>query len=198
MNRSTREDRQSKPIRKAHLAAGANRANRLQRLAHQLGKAAIGLIAGLSMAFIVQAAQDNGTLPLDLTEMSLEALMNIEVTSVSKKPQKKAEAAAAIFVISNTDLKRWGVTNIPEALRRVPGVQVARIDANKWAITARGFNGRFANKLLVLVDGRSVCIRRYLPASTGKPMKSCSRMSSELKSSVVRGAPCGAPMPSTA
>ena len=157
---STRGDRLTRPIRKAHLAAGANR---LQRLAHQLGKATIGLIAGLSMAFIVQAAQDNGTLPLDLTEMSLEALMNIEVTSVSKKPQKKAEAAAAIFVISNTDLKRWGVTNIPEALRRVPGVQVARIDANKWAITARGFNGRFANKLLVLVDGRSV----YTPLFAG-------------------------------
>ena len=163
MNTSTREDRQSRPIRKEYLAAGANRANLLQRLVHQLGKAAIGLIAGFSMAFIVQAGQDNGTLPLDLTEMSLEALMNIEVTSVSKKPQKKAEAAAAIFVISNTDLKRWGVTNIPEALRRVPGVQVARIDANKWAITARGFNGRFANKLLVLVDGRSV----YTPLFAG-------------------------------
>ena len=95
-------------------------------------------------------------LPDDLTEMSLEALMDVEITSVSKKPQKKSEAAAAIFVITNNDLNRWGVTNIPDALRHVPGLQVARIDANKWAITARGFNSRFANKLLVLVDGRSV------------------------------------------
>ncbi len=99
----------------------------------------------------------------DLTSMSLEALMDIEVTSVSKKPQKRSEAAAAIFVISRDDLRRWGVTSMPDALRRVPGLQVARIDANKWAITARGFNSRFANKLLVLIDGRSV----YTPLFAG-------------------------------
>lgn len=103
------------------------------------------------------------TLPDDLTNMGLEALMNIEVTSVAKKPQKKSEAAAAVFVITNKDLRRWGVTNIPDALRRVPGLQVARIDANKWAITSRGFNSRFANKLLVLIDGRTV----YTPLFAG-------------------------------
>lgn len=102
-------------------------------------------------------------LPEDLTDMSLEALMNIEITSVQKRPQKKSEAAAAVFVIKQEDLRRWGVTSIPDALRRVPGLQVARIDANKWAITARGFNSRFANKLLVLIDGRSV----YTPLFTG-------------------------------
>lgn len=102
-------------------------------------------------------------LPEDLTDMSLEALMNIEITSVQKRPQKKSEAAAAVFVIKQDDLRRWGVTSIPDALRRVPGLQVARIDANKWAITARGFNSRFANKLLVLIDGRSV----YTPLFTG-------------------------------
>ena len=62
-----------------------------------------------------------------LTDMSLEALMNIEVTSVSKKPEKQTAAAAAIYVISNADLRRWGVKTIPDALRRVPGLQVARI-----------------------------------------------------------------------
>ncbi|MBT8117379.1 MAG: TonB-dependent receptor [Gammaproteobacteria bacterium] len=103
------------------------------------------------------------TLPDDLTSMGLEALMNIEVTSVAKKPQKKSEAAAAVFVITSKDLRRWGVTNIPDALRRVPGLQVARIDANKWAITSRGFNSRFANKLLVLIDGRTV----YTPLFAG-------------------------------
>jgi iron complex outermembrane receptor protein len=102
-------------------------------------------------------------LPEDLTDMSLEALMDIEITSVSKRPQKKSEAAAAVFVIKQDDLRRWGVTNIPDALRRVPGLQVARIDADKWAITARGFNSRFANKLLVLIDGRSV----YTPLFAG-------------------------------
>lgn len=89
--------------------------------------------------------------------------MNLEITSVSKKPQKKSEAAAAVFVITGEDIQRWGITNIPDALRRIPGLQVARIDANKWAVSARGFNGRFANKLLVLIDGRTV----YTPLFTG-------------------------------
>lgn len=102
-------------------------------------------------------------LPEDLTGLSIEALMDLEVTSVSKRPEKQGQAAAAIFVITNEDLRRWGVTSIPEALRRVPGISVARIDANKWAITARGFNSRFANKLLVLIDGRSV----YTPLFAG-------------------------------
>jgi len=89
--------------------------------------------------------------------------MNLEITSVSKKAQKVSEAAAAIFVITNEDIRRSGVTSIPEALRMVPGLQVARIDANNWAITSRGFNDRYANKLLVLMDGRSV----YTPLYSG-------------------------------
>ncbi len=119
-------------------------------------------LAGLLAVATVQAGHTTG-LPDDLTDMSLEALMNIEITSVQKRPQKKSEAAAAVFVIKQEDLRRWGVTSIPDALRRVPGLQVARIDANKWAITARGFNSRFANKLLVLIDGRSV----YTPLFAG-------------------------------
>lgn len=99
----------------------------------------------------------------DLTELSLEALMDIKVTSVSRKPQKLANAAAAAFVISQEDIRRSGATSIPELLRMVPGLQVARIDANKWAVSIRGFNGRFANKLLVLMDGRSV----YTPLFSG-------------------------------
>jgi iron complex outermembrane receptor protein len=89
--------------------------------------------------------------------------MNIEVTSVSKKAQKLSSAAAAIFVITQEDIRRSGVTSIPEALRMAPGVQVAHIDANKWAISARGFNGRFSNKLLVLMDGRTL----YSPTFSG-------------------------------
>ncbi len=94
--------------------------------------------------------------PVDLTELSLEDLFNIEVTSVSKKPEKLSDAAAAVFVISQEDLRRSGVTSVADALRMVPGLQVASIDANKWAISSRGFNGRFANKMLVLVDGQSM------------------------------------------
>jgi iron complex outermembrane receptor protein len=101
--------------------------------------------------------------PVDLTELSLEDLMNIRVTSTSRRPQSVAESAAAVFVITQDDIRRSGVTSIPEALRMVPGVQVARIDGNKWAVSVRGFNGRFANKLLVMMDGRSV----YTPLFSG-------------------------------
>ncbi len=101
----------------------------------------------------------------ELSQLSLEQFseLDVVVTSVSRKPQKLSDTAAAVFVISNEDIKRSGATNIPEALRMVPGIQVARIDANKWAISARGFNGRFTNKLLVLIDGRTV----YNPMFSG-------------------------------
>ncbi|MEP7340326.1 MAG: TonB-dependent receptor [Acidobacteriota bacterium] len=99
----------------------------------------------------------------DLTMTSLEDLMNIEVTSVSKKEERLFQTAAAIYVITQEDIRRSGLTSIPELLRLVPGLSVARIDGNKWAISARGFNGRFANKLLVLIDGRSV----YSPETSG-------------------------------
>ena len=99
----------------------------------------------------------------ELMQLSLEDLMNLEVTSATRKSQSLANTAAAVFVITQEDIRRSGVTNIPDALRMVPGVTVARIDSSKWAITARGFNGRFARKLLVLIDGRSV----YTPLFSG-------------------------------
>ena len=94
--------------------------------------------------------------PNDLANRSLEDLMNVEVTSVSKKEQKLSQVAAAVFVISQEDIRRSGATNIPDLLRLVPGLDVAQIDASTWAISARGFNSQFANKLLVLMDGRAV------------------------------------------
>lgn len=98
-----------------------------------------------------------------LTSLSIEELMQLEVTTAAKMPQKLEDTAAAVFVITAEDIRRSGATSIPELLRMVPGLQVARIDANKWAITARGFNGRFANKLLVLQDGRTL----YNPLFSG-------------------------------
>ena len=98
-----------------------------------------------------------------LTSLSIEDLMNIQVTSVARKQQSLANVAAAAFVISRDDIRRSGATTIPDLLRMVPGVHVAQIDANKWAVSIRGFNGRFANKLLVLKDGRSV----YTPLFSG-------------------------------
>jgi len=122
------------------------------------------LLAGF-LAVVVAAttvAQTLRSVP-DVTAMSMEDLMNMKVTSVSKRTQKVADAAAAIFVITQEDIRRSGATSIPEALRMAPGLQVARIDENKWAIGSRGFNGRFDNKLLVLIDGRSV----YTPLFSG-------------------------------
>jgi len=92
----------------------------------------------------------------DLAEASLEDLMNIEITSVSKKEQKLVTAPAAVFVITQEDIRRSGLSSIPEILRMAPGLDVAQIDNNQWAVSARGFNAQFSNKLLVLVDGRSV------------------------------------------
>jgi iron complex outermembrane receptor protein len=100
---------------------------------------------------------------VDLTELSLEELMNIDVTLASRKASKLSQVAAAMTVISQDDIHRSGVTSIPEALRMVPGMEVARLDANKWAISARGFNSIYANKLLVLMDGRSL----YSPIFSG-------------------------------
>ncbi|MGA3292392.1 MAG: TonB-dependent receptor [Candidatus Acidiferrales bacterium] len=99
----------------------------------------------------------------DLTSQSLEDLMNIQVTSVSKTEQKLSQTASAIFVITQEDIRRSGATNIPDLLRMVPGLDVAQINANTWAISARGFDGRFSNKLFVMVDGRSV----YTPSFGG-------------------------------
>lgn len=109
----------------------------------------------LPILFLCSSVVRSQELGLDLAALSLEELMEIEVTSVSKKAEKRTQAAAAVAVVTRDDLRRTGVTSIPEALRLAPGVQVARFDASKWAITIRGFNSLFANKLLVLVDGRS-------------------------------------------
>jgi iron complex outermembrane receptor protein len=102
-------------------------------------------------------------LPRDLTQVNLEDLMNVQVTSVSKKEQRLWRAGAAIFVISQEDIRRSGATNIPDLLRMVPGVDIAQITANTYAISIRGFSDRFANKVLVLIDGRSV----YSPLNSG-------------------------------
>jgi iron complex outermembrane receptor protein len=97
----------------------------------------------------------------DLGDASLEELLNTRITSVSKKEQKLSQAAAAIFVINQDDIRRSGATTIPDLLRMAPGVEVARINGNRWAVTIRGFNSAYANKVLVLIDGRSVYSGTY-------------------------------------
>jgi iron complex outermembrane receptor protein len=94
--------------------------------------------------------------PKGLADASIEELMNIEVTSVSKKSQRLSSTAASVFVINAEDIRRSGITVLPELLRLAPGVQVARVASGSWAIAIRGFNDAYSNKLLVLIDGRSV------------------------------------------
>jgi iron complex outermembrane receptor protein len=96
-----------------------------------------------------------------LKQLSLEELGNVEVTTVSKDPQRVLRTPAAIFVITQEDIRRSGATSIPDALRSAPGVQVARIDADHWSVSIRGFAGQFSKSLLVLIDGRSVYTPLY-------------------------------------
>ena len=98
-----------------------------------------------------------------LKNLSIEELSNIEITSVSKRDEKLSDAPTSVFVITSEDIRRSGVTSLPEALRLAPNLQVARISGNEYAISARGFNSTAANKLLVLIDGRSV----YSPLFSG-------------------------------
>jgi iron complex outermembrane receptor protein len=101
-----------------------------------------------------------------LADMSIEELVEVEVislTSLFKKETKLEQAPAAAAVVSPDDIRRLGITTLPEALRMVPGMDVARIDSHQWAISARGFNAQFANKLLILMDGRTI----YGPAYGG-------------------------------
>ena len=117
------------------------------------------LIFAGSKSILFAESTDN----VDLTELSIEELMNIEITSPSKKLEKLFDTPAAVYVITSEDIRRSGAKNLPDVLRIVPGVVVAQINSSEWAISIRGFNSRFANKLLVLIDGRSV----YTPLFAG-------------------------------
>jgi len=121
------------------------------------------VLAGCTVLLPSMAADHMATSGTNVMDMDLEALMKIEVTSVSKRPEKLSDAAAAIYVITQEDIRRSGAASIPEALRLAPGLEVARQDSHTWAISSRGFNDEFANQLLVLIDGRSV----YTPLFAG-------------------------------
>ncbi|MBL8396875.1 MAG: TonB-dependent receptor plug domain-containing protein [Candidatus Accumulibacter sp.] len=133
----------------------------------------------------VLAAADDPFFDLDLHEV-----LDLEVTSVSKKPQTVSRAAAAVFVITADDIRRSGAMTIPDLLRMAPGIQVGQISANSWAVSSRGPSGRFTNKLLVLIDGRSV----YTPTfreCIGTCRIRCWPTSSASKSFAVRAHRCG-------
>lgn len=103
----------------------------------------------LSIPISVMAADD-------LLDMELEALMDLEVTTVSKRVQPLSDSAAAIYVITTEEIRRSGATTIADALRLAPGVEVARLNGSTWAVSVRGLNSMYSHNLLVLVDGRSI------------------------------------------
>lgn len=121
----------------------------------------LALATGSALAVNTQGAGVQGPSASDqqenpLKSLSLEQLGKVEVTTVSKEPEQVWKTPAAIYVITQDDIRRSGATNIPEALRLAPGVEVARIDGNKWSIGIRGFGSRLARSVLVLIDGRTV------------------------------------------
>lgn len=121
------------------------------------------VLLGGSLSAFVFAAEPAAPSKGDLVDLPLEDLMRIEVTTAAKKAEPLFETASATYVITREDIERSGAPSIPEALRMAPGLEVARIGTATWAITARGFNGRLANKLLVMIDGRTV----YTPQFAG-------------------------------
>lgn len=127
----------------------------VRQTSHRLTLAVAVLVTAL-----LQPVTANGQ-NADLAELSLEDLMNIEVSTIGKKQQRMSEIPAAVYVITQEEIRRSGATSLPDVLRLVPGVEVAQIDNSNWAISIRGFNFRSSNKLLVLIDGRALYYPTY-------------------------------------
>src|SRR5713101_6459289 len=128
----------------------------------------LGLVCFVRPGFTQQpdsagARPDSSLSAEALKKLSIEQLMNLQVTSVSKRPERLSQTASAIQVITQEDIRRSGAASLAEALRLATNLQVAQLDSRQWAISARGFNGTAANKLLVLIDGRTV----YTPLFSG-------------------------------
>ena len=142
----------------------SERARKDARMIRTIRQAAVAGAAALGLAGTALAADAPAmTQVADIGDLSLEELGRIPVTSVTGRPQPVQQAAASIFVITAEDIRRSAATSLPEALRLAPNLQVARINANQYAISARGFNNAIGNKLLVMIDGRTV----YSPLFSG-------------------------------
>lgn len=126
------------------------------------GGCAVLLFSVFGLAQIAMANSEKETLDY-LKSLSIEELLETQVTSVSKRPEPLFDAAAAITVITAEDLRRIGARTIPDALRLVPGLKVAQVNSSRWEVGARGFSDFFETKLLVLIDGRSM----YTPLYSG-------------------------------
>jgi iron complex outermembrane receptor protein len=131
----------------------------------------------------VNAGEQPSTEAIDL-DMDFASLLDVEVDSVSRVKESLSNAPAAVYVISNEEIRKRGVTSIPEALRYVPGLHVTKLDSHKWAISSRGFNGRYNNKMLVLIDGRI----QYSPEYSGVYWETTDTLMADVeKIEVIRG-----------
>src|SRR5687767_7767212 len=145
-----------------HSRGGAVRFRRAPAASNRVPPVLGGLAALSLLVSSIAFAQDPPPEPQDSLP-DIEDLMNVQVSSLARKNQSLGEVPAALHVVTGDDLRRMGVTHVAEGLRGVPGMQVARTRSNIWAVSARGFNDNLSNKLLVLMDGRSV----YSPLHSG-------------------------------
>jgi iron complex outermembrane receptor protein len=149
--------------RRAHPQFRANDAALTLRRVLALANTFALLLAGATPALADTAPAGQTQTTSDYKQLSLSQLGNIAVTSVSKEPQPALRVSAAIYVLTQDDIRRSGATSVPEVLRLVPGVEVARIDSDNWSVGIRGFGSQFSKSVLVLIDGRSV----YSPLFSG-------------------------------
>lgn len=119
-------------------------------------KPLLGAIGVVCLAALLNAQNQSNSDPATLADETLDQLLNTPVVTVSKRQQRLSRVPAAVYVITKEEIRRSGTTSIPELLRLAPGVQVARINATQWAVSIRGFNGLWSNKLLVMIDGRTI------------------------------------------
>ena len=115
----------------------------------------------LGLALCLPNTQASHLAPSDLLQLSLNDLLDVKIRAVGKKPQQLSEIPAAVFIITHSDIRQAGVRTIPDLLRMVPGMHINQLNSHAWEISARGFNQLLANKMLVMVDGRSVHVREF-------------------------------------
>lgn len=123
----------------------------------------VACVSPVRLAFAEEGNLDTAGLPSELLSMSWEELTDVEISTLARKEQSLKQSPMAAFVISSEDIRRSGATSLPEILRMVPGMDIAKLNSWNWAVSSRGLNDLYANKLQVMIDGRSV----YEPLVSG-------------------------------
>ena len=154
---------QGRRVRRNRIDGWVRRAGGIASLTGGIASSVLTLCLALALTLRCVPAEAGDSTIGDLKQLNVEDLMNVEVTSVARHAERLLDAASAIQVITQDDIRRSGATSIPEALRLADNLQVAQKNSHDWAISARGFNTNLGNKLLVMIDGRTV----YTPLYSG-------------------------------